>query len=206
MRSNYNASVDFFVCHPLTSRKIVRMAEKSKMSKGGSKLSRSEITTVRLDPKLRYLAELAARKQRRTLSSFIEWAIEDSLDRFNIREWDDGSITLLSKAEELWDVDEADRFAKLALNFPELLTHDEQVIWKLVKENGFLWRGSYSKTTTEWTWVVQENSLLFQRLRETWVDFKAVAAGDKPTSALPKWSKHKPSPSGFDDMDDSLPF
>jgi hypothetical protein len=35
--------------------------------KGGGKLSRSETVTVRLDPKLRYLAELAALKQRRTL-------------------------------------------------------------------------------------------------------------------------------------------
>jgi hypothetical protein len=43
---------------------------------GGGKLSRSETVTVRLDPKLRYLAELAARLHRRTLSSYIEWAIK----------------------------------------------------------------------------------------------------------------------------------
>ena len=47
---------------------------------GGGKLARSETVTVRLAPKLRYLAELAARKQRRTLSSFIEWAIEETLE------------------------------------------------------------------------------------------------------------------------------
>ena len=42
---------------------------------GGGKLSRSETVTVRLDPRLRYLAELAARLHRRTLSSYVEWEI-----------------------------------------------------------------------------------------------------------------------------------
>ncbi len=182
------------------------MTEESKKARGGSKLARSEITTVRLDPKLRYLAELAARKQRRTLSSFVEWAIEDSLARFSIKEWGEGAITLISQAEQLWDVDEADRLARLALNFPELLTHDEQVVWKLVKENGFLWRGRYHKTTNEWTWTVDESSLIFPRLREAWATFKAVGAGTEPATALPKWTKYKPSTSGFDDMDADIPF
>src|SRR6516165_4850387 len=53
---------------------------------GGAKLVRSETVTVRLDPKLRYLGEIAARKQRRTVSSFIEWAIEDVLRRVSIEE------------------------------------------------------------------------------------------------------------------------
>src|SRR5438445_7943906 len=87
----------------------------------GSKLARSETVTVRLDPKLRYLAELAARKQRRTVSSFIEWAIEAALDQVFIREWPDGGKTISGASEALWDVDEADRFAKLALSYPEML-------------------------------------------------------------------------------------
>jgi hypothetical protein len=45
----------------------------------GGKLGRSATVTVRLDPKTRYLAELMARKQRRTLSSFVEWAVEQTL-------------------------------------------------------------------------------------------------------------------------------
>lgn len=187
------------------------MAEEPKKSKGGSKLSRSEITTVRLDPKLRYLAELAARKQRRTLSSFIEWAIEDSLDRFNLREWDSGNITLFSQAEILWDVDESDRLAKLALNFPELLTHDEQIIWKLIKENGYFWRGSFHKVSNDWTWTVQESSFLFERLRNSWNVVKAVAAGEEPLDAMPDWQRRRVIPppasaSGFDDIDADIPF
>ena len=173
----------------------------------GAKLPKSEITTVRLDPKLRYLAELAARKQRRSLSSFIEWAIEDALMRFPLKEGENWQRTVLGEAETLWDVDAADRFVKLALNFPELLTHDEQLIWKLVKECGYLWRGGYSKSNKEWTWTVREESFLFDRLRSHWAAFQAVAAGEAEASTLPTWPKTDPkSKNGFEDMDDDIPF
>lgn len=44
-----------------------------------TKLNRSETVTVRLDPRLNYLTELAGRAQRRTKSSFIEWAIKEAI-------------------------------------------------------------------------------------------------------------------------------
>jgi hypothetical protein len=152
---------------------------------------KSEVVTVRLDPKLKYLAELAARRQRRTLSSFIECAIEDSLSRLSPADNFHGEEvpTFADKASALWDVDEPDRFAKLALNYPELLDHEEQRIWKLVRENGLLWRGSYAGPEKEWTWKVWESELLWDRLREYWQTFRDVARGDKPLSALPKWAK-----------------
>ena len=185
------------------------------------KLPKSEITTVRLDPKLRYLAELAARKQRRSLSSFIEWAIEDALLRFSLKEENGQSATVIGEAERLWDVDAADRFVKLALKFPELLTHDEQVLWKLVRENGWLWRGTYSDINDEWTWTVRESSFVFPRFREKWDTFSQVAAGERPVVELPTWPKTRPagtrppapppkppakSASSFDEMDDDIPF
>jgi hypothetical protein len=187
------------------------MAE-AERRKGGGKLSRSETVTVRLDPKLRYLAELAARKQRRTLSSYIEWAIEDSLKHATLEMH--GNVSLSTEAEELWDVDEADRFARLALRHPDLLTHEEQVLWKLVRENGALWRGNWSSNTREWTWTVAEQFLLFAKLREYWPAFSKVAESGTGHSELPDWvrtkrdeggTKTKPS-SGFDDMEDDIPF
>lgn len=183
------------------------MTEQQKRKGGGGKLARSETVTVRLDPKLRYLAELAARKQRRTLSSFIEWAVEDSLNRVLVEEGFDGA-SIADQAEKLWDVDEADRFAKLALRYPYLLTHDEQVVWKLVYENGTLWRGRYAGPNNEWTWKVTEEALIFDRLREHWNQFIAVAQGQADKSVLPTWVKRKqiPAKSGFDDLDDDIPF
>ena len=192
------------------------MAVEAERRKGGGKLSRSETVTVRLDPKLRYLAELAARRQRRTVSSYIEWAIEDSLKHFSLDL--NGNGVLADESEALWDVDESDRFARLALRHPDLLTHDEQVLWKLVRENGMLWRGSYSNADREWMWTVREESLLFDRLREHWPKFCAVADGSANAKELPTWQKTKPNggppappprapaKTGFDDMDDDIPF
>ena len=110
-----------------------RQATKSKES-----TRRSQIVSVRLDPRLKYLAELAARRQRRPLSSYVEWAIERSLSHV---EPDPDSMsnqpeTFADVASELWDVDECDRFAKLALSYPDLLDHEEQRLWKLIRENG----------------------------------------------------------------------
>ncbi len=168
---------------------------------GGGKLARSETVTVRLDPKLRYLAELASRKHRRTVSSYVEWAVEESLQRVNLRDESvdsrDGyhrAVSLGEVADSLWDVDEADRLAKLAMQFPELLTHEEQVLWKLVRENGLLWKGRYEKNNDEWTWRVEPDSLIYARLREHWATFNSVAKGEADKSILPTWAKTKPEP------------
>lgn len=184
------------------------MADQVKKSKGGGgKLSRSETVTVRLDPKLRYLAELAARKQRRTLSSFIEWAVERALDQVHLSENNDyetgpTSVALAQKQSHLWDVDEAERSARLALNYPELLSYDEQVVWKLVTECGYLWRGSYKGRDATWRWSVDEQSLVRERLKEHWATFKQVASGDLPPSALPTWPIKEFSSDAFGDFGD----
>ena len=170
---------------------------KFRASKSEDTIRRSEVVTVRLDPKLKYLAELAARRQRRTLSSFIEWAIEHSLTRLHpaYAAQADDAPTFMDAAPVLWDVDEADRLAKLALNYPELLNHEEQLIWKLICENGFLWKGRYDKPGGEWQWNVVANNLLIDRLRQHWDTFRDVARGKQPASALPTGEK-----------DDEIPF
>jgi predicted transcriptional regulator len=178
---------------------------------------RSETVTVRLDPKLRYLAELAAAKHRRTLSSFIEWAIEDSLHRVKLREGtgynNDEGTTISEEAESLWDVDDADRFAKLAFKYPELLTHEEQKRWKLIRENGLLWRGDYA-ANNKWKWKVREEGLILERLREHWDLFSAVARGETSPSVLPvvadkNETEQNAAPhttADTTDFDDDIPF
>src|SRR2546429_5741595 len=139
------------------------MEKMAKSRGGGGKLNRSETVTIRLDPKLRYLTELAARKQRRTVSSFIEWAIESALDRIILRESYDnyhgGTVeeTLGDQSETLWDIDDADRLAKLGLHYPELLTHDEQILWKLIRECGWLWKGKHDQEGY-WKWQCKGDS------------------------------------------------
>jgi hypothetical protein len=186
---------------------------------GGGASRKSEVVTVRFDPKLKYLAELAARKHRRPLSSYIEWAVEQSLSRVPLVEPPgDGEGITVADAERinhLWDLDEPDRVARLALNYPDLLTHDEQCVWKLIRENGFLWKGRFDGKPAEWTWQVREASLIWERLREYWAVFRAVAMGTKSHADLPSWEKVRrtartngPSwdaPKGGD-LDDEIPF
>ena len=180
----------------------------AKKKGAGGNLTRTQVVTVRLDPKLRYLAELAALKQRRTLSSYIEWAVQDSLSRVYLCEgsgFNDEGVTVQDEGDKLWDVDEPDRFAKLALNYPELLTHDEQIKWKLIRENGFLWRGRMIRDV--WEWRVEEDNLRLEHLREHWGNFCAVVDGDEDSSILPKWSGSiKTNAPPEPDLTDDAPF
>ena len=108
---------------------------------GGGKLSRSETVTVRLEPKINSLAEVAARKQRRTISSFIEWAVEQALTQVELEDTSSGKVkesTVAEQSSRLWDVDESERFLRMGISFPQLLTQKEQVVWKMIQESGLL--------------------------------------------------------------------
>lgn len=89
--------------------------------------TRKEATSVRLEPKIKYLVEIAARIQRRSVTNYIEWALEESLKSIDIS-LDDNKSNLFDFSDRIWNTDEASRFAVLAENFPELLTFDEQRI------------------------------------------------------------------------------
>lgn len=206
------------------------MTEQKNRKGGGGKMSRTETVTVRLDQKLRYLTELAARKHSRTLSSYIEWRLKASLDIEDVRPVNTPAHvtapeTIGSEGEYLWDVDEADRFAKLALRYPHLLTYEEQVRWKLIRECGALWRGNYSGADKEFAWTVDKSSLVFEQLRAHWTTFCAVADSGTGRDSLPKWTRRPPSGYGappprarpppspqsktgidFEQMDDDIPF
>lgn len=195
-----------------------RFGEMKLARAGGAKLNRTETVTVRFDPKLNYLCELASRAQRRTKSSFVEWAVAEALKNVELPEvieFEDFDnprhVTISEKSGELWEVDDAERLVALALIAPALLAHDEQLIWKLIKENGAVWKGRYDGSD-EWTWDTKSTSLIRDRLRENWEKFKAVAAGELPKDQLPTWNKTKRSSSQWgtktssDDLDDDIPF
>ncbi len=180
------------------------MADKGKRKGGGGRLTRTETVTVRLDPKLRYLAELGARKQRRTLSSYIEWAIEGSLEAVMIKSMLDREYSIADESGNLWDVGEADRFVKLALKYPDLLTHEEQIMWKEIRENGFFWRGCFAgegDEDCEWVWRVDLDSIRFDKLRNWWDIFKDIGAGEETKEVLPDWAKTRSETAQFNNGD-----
>jgi hypothetical protein len=206
------------------------MVELEKRKGAGGKLSRSETVTVRLDPKLRYLAELASRKQRRTLSSYIEWAIEKSLESVVLEvshEQHQPGQTLANESVALWDVGESERFVKLAISYPDLLTHEEQERWKMLSDSRLLSparvENQYGKVHLDLTFLEER---VFPILRQMWGDL--VDAHDAGRGASAEWvrktredveggviygvngipSKRKKSNpvSGFDEMSDDIPF
>jgi hypothetical protein len=73
--------------------------------------------------------------------------------------------------------DEPDRFAKLALSYPDLLDHEEQRLWKLISECGFLWKGNYGGPNKEWQWRLDRSTLRWDELRIHWEAFRNVARG-----------------------------
>ena len=145
---------------------------------------------------------------RRTLSSYIEWAIKASLDTEVVRPTNMPSMvasdtTIGSEAEYLWDVDDADRFVKLAMRYPHLLTHEEQVRWKLIREMPGLWRGHWRGSPKEWHWTVDEDSIVLDQLRAHWMELCAIADGGTPRANLPRWLRVRTLPV---ESDDDCPF
>lgn len=63
-------------------------------------LKRSETVTVRFDPHLKYLAELAARKHRRPLSSFVEWCVEQAVSSVVIAQDQDHKDVTVAEADK----------------------------------------------------------------------------------------------------------
>ncbi len=155
------------------------MAETKRKSKTGA--PRTEVFAMRLDPKLKYLAEIAARRQRRSLANFIEWTIEQAFEKVYLIEPGDGEIgvsrkTVTDASAELWALDESDRFLQLAKNYPELLTYDEQLIWRVICE--------YSLFEKEWGEHIQFRKQLDAQphfdntlTRKCWKEIKAYALG-----------------------------
>lgn len=164
------------------------MATQDKRRAGGAKPARTETVSVRLDPKLRYLAELAARKQRRTLSSYIEWAVETSLKEVKLYEGQhyEDVITVEAAASALWDVDEAERFIRLAINYPELLNHEEQEKWKLLLDSNLLEPAKRrdSRGTLSWHEATLED-VIYPVVRQHWASLRE--AHDAGSAAMREW-------------------
>ena len=146
------------------------MAEKNRKAKAG--VPRSEVFALRLDPKLKYLAEIAARKQRRSLANFVEWAIEEALKGVPLAAADinGNRPTVANVAAQLWALNEPERLRNLATHYPELLSYDEQLVWRVINEHS-----TYDGATEEISRFVREKSIDDKLIRACWPEIKAFA-------------------------------
>ncbi len=169
---------------------------------GGGKLSRSEVVTIRLDPKLRFAAELAAKKQRRTLSSFIEWSIEQSIQQEAVAyDTHDNRITAYEAMNSVWDVEESDRFINLAFMFPELLSFDEEKRWKLIKEHPYFFLIVKRSHNNYLSWEKCPMNIDNKKVRECWSLLNKILSGEADEDAIPPVS-----PGQITEKDEGVPF
>ena len=89
-------------------------------------LKKTGTLNMRIDPKLKFLAELAAEEDGHTLTEFIQRLIREKLTQ----DVDSSGVRVL-RNEGLWNQDECDRFFTLASQRADLLTLAEQRFWKL---------------------------------------------------------------------------
>ncbi len=167
-----------------------------KPKKSGS--AKTESVTIRLNPRLRFGLELLARKQRRSTTSVIEWAIDQALERedFSIN---NESASGVDATNNIWDVFDSDRLVKLAIYYPQLLTYEEEVTWKIIREIKEFWYGNGD---------YYEDGCDFQTIRKFWPEIKAVADGEKNLSELQQKLSppNAPTKNGFDEFDNDVPF
>ena len=180
-----------------------------KIPKGsGSKLGRSETVSIRLDPRLNYLSELAARSQRRTKSSFIEAMLAEHIQTQVINKWREVGYgepeTFGAAADTLWHVRESQRLVSLGLIAPELMTFEEQHVWALIEENGYFWLGGWQKDL--WKFTPNLSSIIRDRVDKLWDDLLDVAGGEKSPDVLPKVTQKTGKPEPKSDIDDEIPF
>ena len=105
------------------------MSENKSKKKAKRTEQRKDTLSLRIEPRIKYLIDIAARIQRRNVTNYVEQVLENSLQDIKIS--DDISL----EQANLWDVYDADRFIKLAYTYPILLTYDEHILLKIINDH-----------------------------------------------------------------------
>jgi hypothetical protein len=128
--------------------------------------------------------ELLSRKQHRTLTSVVEWALNKALTDSNEGLWRYAGGGKAFHLEEVWDVNESDRFINLAYFDQSLLTFEEEILWKVICENAYYWFGVEQNTVIQWD-IREKDRLLVDRVREDWETLNLISRGEKEPVSLP---------------------
>jgi len=143
----------------------------------GERLTRTDVLTVRIDPRLNYLLEIAARFERRTKSSFAECVLEEAVTK-KLEQLGGEVFGLDGRSEHLalllWHPEPWCRLQILAERFPEAMTVQDEETWSFLNNAEIFWNCS---TTGE----RHLDSLL---LRDLWAGVYAVISGQLPVFEL----------------------
>ena len=114
------------------------MKKLGRPKKSGGKLGRIEIIQTRISPRLRFMSELVATSERRTLSSLTDWALEEYLqNKFVIVK---GSRIAASQfVESVWDDLPVLRFINVFMLDVDLLCQEERQIANIITNEPLFW-------------------------------------------------------------------
>lgn len=127
-----------------------------------SRFSRDRVVQIRMDPRTKLAAELAARHEHRSLSSFIESIVARVVQKTPIvdhpvdTEYDTGADPELARSAyavacEAYDPLPLHRVRNLEKKFPQLLTFEEMRILKIIAFHKLEER----YVMDEWTWLTR---------------------------------------------------
>jgi len=132
------------------------------------------------------------------VSNFIEVAIDRALAETKLSPRGGAVLSLEDVVDQTWDIDESDRFLRLAFTHPQLLTPEEQKIFKVWFAHRYFWRhGSQAMVVlaaqgkvkgTDFTTLAFE-TILWDRVRENWELLKRIARGEASSEDLPTVSE-----------------
>ncbi len=176
---------------------------KKPKKKVGNQHSRTVILQARISPRLRFVAELMARHQQRTVSSLMESLLAEKAasyclpvvstekaqtNHYLFGECQTKKVTAQEISERLWSAEDADLFAAMALFLPSLLTAEEHALWQVITDIPYFWNHfeihienpAGQVVDKEWWPLVDYRGLNRERLREHWLLCKAILDGEKP--------------------------
>jgi hypothetical protein len=129
------------------------------------------IVSIRLNPRLKFGADLAARAQHNSLSGFAEWAIAKALREVTTPDKAGNDCSIEDVTNRTYSIYRADRLLLLA-DYPSLLTYEEEAMLS----TAFRCEGLKGK----------QGKLKASLLEESWDLIEAVAAGKRSFDDLPE--------------------
>lgn len=101
--------------------------------------TRTETLGLRLDPRLKFALELAARDQHRSISGTVEWCVERVLRETEVDVALPGHWTFYDLTHSVWDVDPNRMLANLCAMAPRLATYEESQKYRIMQMTEHLW-------------------------------------------------------------------
>jgi len=120
--------------------------------------TRTDSVTVRISPRLKYGLELLARRQHRSVSAVVEAALNQALAAE--RASAGSETTLADVVESTWSALEAQRVLRLATDFPNLLSFEEEQTVELIRSLPGTWEtGRPRRGLVELLWPIVKQHL-----------------------------------------------